>query len=55
MAKMEIKGKNVVITLPFDAEGHDSSTGKSTVHATTSGYVVTDKGYSFSVNVIKKK
>lgn len=55
----EIKGTGkkmtVTITLPFNADGQDSTSGKSLIHASTRGYVATDGGYSYSVNVIKKK
>lgn len=33
----EIKGKNLVITLPFNPKGTVSGSGKSNVHATTRG------------------
>jgi hypothetical protein len=31
----EIKGKNLIITIPFDEKGRPSSTGKSMIHSTT--------------------
>lgn len=35
--KAEIKGGNLIITVPFDEKGKASSSGKSLVHATSSG------------------
>jgi hypothetical protein len=40
--KAEIKGKNLVITIPFDETGTKSGSGKSLVHATTRGNAKTD-------------
>ena len=31
----EIKGKNLIITIPFDEVGRPSSTGKSMIHSST--------------------
>lgn len=34
---VKVEGKNLVITIPFSEKGSTSSSGKSQVHATTSG------------------
>ena len=33
----EIKGSNLIITIPFDPKGAPSASGKTTVHASTRG------------------
>jgi len=51
-------GDTLVITLVMDAAGRDSSTGKSLIHFTTSGYKEvpgTDKRVSLTVISSKKK
>lgn len=35
--KVEVKGNDLVITLPFNKTGNDSKSGKTKVHATTNG------------------
>jgi len=40
--KAEIKGSDLVITIPFNKKGVASGSGKSMVHATTSGNKVTE-------------
>lgn len=40
--KAELKGNDLVITIPFDKKGKDSASGKTNLHATTSGAVKTE-------------
>ena len=40
--KAKVDGKNLVITIPFNAKGKASKSGKSMVHASTNGNVTTD-------------
>lgn len=40
--KVEIKGKDLVITIPMNAEPKPSASGKSLVVASTSGNIQTD-------------
>lgn len=40
--KVEIKGNEIVLTLPFDKKGKASKSAKSMVHATTGGNVETE-------------
>lgn len=40
--KVEIVKNNLVITIPFDKKGSQSASGKSLVHATTSGNKTTE-------------
>lgn len=40
--KVEIKDNELIITLPFDAKGKQSASGKSMVHATTNGNAPTE-------------
>lgn len=37
----EIKGNNLVITIPFDKKGAPSASGKTMVHASTRGNLAT--------------
>jgi len=39
--KVEVKGNDLVITLPFNKAGNDSKSGKTKVHATTNGNIAT--------------
>lgn len=41
MMKAEIKGDNLVITIPLDKTGVKSKTGKTRVHASTHGNIAT--------------
>lgn len=40
--KFELKGGDLVITLPLDKKGKPSKTGKTNVHASTKGNVKTE-------------
>lgn len=62
MAKVtaEVKGDNLILTLPFDKAGKDSGSGKSLVHSTTNGgektsVKVGDKDLIVSVNAYTSK
>ena len=39
--QVQIKGDNLIITIPFDEKGKASATGKTMVHATSKGNVDT--------------
>jgi hypothetical protein len=39
--KAEIKGDNLIITIPFDKAGQRSATGKTMVHASSKGNIDT--------------
>lgn len=49
----EIKGKNLIITIPFDEVGHPSSTGKSNIHSSTGkeNIIVEHNGKKITVSV----
>ena len=55
---MEIKtvGDNLVVTMPLNAVGTESKSGKSKVLATTHGFTPVEgkAGVSLSLNLIKK-
>lgn len=41
MAKVEIKGENLVITIPVSKKGRPSKSGKTLIVATTGGFLTT--------------
>lgn len=58
--KAEIKNGNLILTIPFSEKGRDSASGKTMVHATTSGNVesgvmVNGKPLVIGVNAYTKK
>ena len=58
--KAEVKGNEIVITLPFNPQGTRSQSGKTMIVATTSGAAVVnapgfDKPISVNVNVYFKE
>lgn len=56
--KMELdkKGIKLDLSIEIDPKGRDSSTGKSTVHFTSSGYTaIPNSEYKISITIIKSK
>lgn len=58
--KAELKGNDLIITIPFDKIGKDSESGKSLIHASTKGaftseILVGEKKLVVSVNAYTSK